>query len=556
MRSQPERIGLWTAALLTGCVGVVNLLSAVTPSLPGRTAWLEQIFPFYVRASGHIFAATTGFILLTLATHLLRRKRIAWLITIGLLVGSVVSHLLKGLDYEESLLAGVLLIQLLLMRRLFTAQSDRPSIAQGIRILLAALLFTLAYGTAGFFLLDRQYTVDFNLSQALIQTLAMFFTEDNAGLQPTTRFGHFFANSIYTVGAITLGYALFMLLRPVLVQDVASPAERKRARARAEQYGRSALARFALFKDKSYYFSPSGQSVIAFVPEQRGAIALGDPIGPVEDLREAVIGFQQFCERNDWHPAFYQTLPDHLDLYRSLGLQTLQIGEEAVVDLSTFNLKGKANQNLRTAINRLTKLGYQMQVYEPPIASELLQKLRWVSDEWLRLVNGAEKRFSVGWFDEAYLRECAIAVVYTPEQQVSAFANVVTQYQDNAATIDLMRRRLEVENGTMEFLFASLLQHYQKLGYQEFNLGLSALSHTAEQPSSRKLDKGLRYLYEHLNRFYNFKGLHSFKAKFQPRWEPRYLVFPGLAALPDVVIGLVQADSGGNLWDYFKLKRN
>jgi len=144
------RIGLLSAAILTGLVGVVNLLSAVTPNLHGRSHWLKQFLPFEITASGHIFAALTGFVLLTLSTNLLRRKRIAWLITVSLLIISIFSHLLKGLDYEESLLSGVLLTQLLLMRHVFTARSDPPSIAQGVRALIGALLFTLTYGTVGF----------------------------------------------------------------------------------------------------------------------------------------------------------------------------------------------------------------------------------------------------------------------------------------------------------------------------------------------------------------------------------------------------------------------
>ncbi len=555
--TQRTRIGLWTASILTGLVGVVNLLSAVTPSFPERTALLKQFFPFYIRAGGHLFAAITGFVLLTLATNLLRRKRVAWLLTVGLLIVSIISHLVKGLDYEESLLAAVLLLQLILMRHVFTAQSDRPSIAQGIRVLFGALLFTLAYGTAGFFFLDHLFTVDhhtvhFTLKDSLLQTLAMFFTVDNDGLEPKNRFGKFFANSIYAVGIITLTYALLMLLRPVLLRNSAALAELKRAEEIVEKYGRSSLASLALLEDKSYYFSPSSRSVIAYVPKGRGAISLGDPIGPPDDRTEAILGFQHFCDRNDWYPAFYQTLPDDIDLYRSLGFRALQIGEEAVVDLQTFTLKGKANQNLRTAINRLTKSGHQINFYEPPIPDELLRQLRAVSDEWLHLMNGAEKKFSVGWFYDAYVRESRVAVVYTPEGQISAFANLVPGYQINEVTVDLMRRRTEVENGTMEFLFASMLQHFQQLGYEGFNLGLSALSGVGKTRQSARLERVLHYLYEHLNQFYNFKGLHSFKEKFNPEWKPRYLVYPRLAALPVVVVALVRADSGDRLLDYFK----
>jgi len=552
MRSQRTRVGVWTAAGLTAVVGVVNLLSAATPGLPERLDWLRQVFPFEIRAGGHLFAAMSGFVLLTLATNLLRRKRIAWLLTIGLLIVSILSHLLKGLDFEESLLAGVLLMQLLLMRDIFTAQSDRPSMAQGVRVLIGALLFTLAYGVAGFFLLDRQYTVNFNLAEALSQTLAVFFTADNAGLQPTTRFGRFFVGSIYTVGAATLAYALLMLLRPVLLLTSATAQERRKAQEIVEQYGHSSLARFTLLDDKDYYFSPSGRSVIAYVPKGRGAIALGDPIGPPEDRREVIIGFQRFCEHNDWYPAFYQTLPNELELYQSLGFRVLNIGEEGIVDLKTFTLQGKAGKNLRTPLNRFTKLGHQVKFYQPPITDDLLNQLKTVSDEWLKMMEGSEKHFSLGWFDEAYLRSSEIAVVQTPENQISAFANVVTEYQLNEITIDLMRRRTEVEPGTMDFLFITMFQHFKERGYEGFNLGLSALSGVGETQESPRLEKVLYYLYEHLNRFYNFKGLHGFKEKFSPRWEARYLVYPSWAALPDVVVALVRADSGDRLLDYFK----
>lgn len=551
MLNNRQRIGLWIASTLTALVGIVNLLSAVTPNLPKRTELLEQFIPFEIRASSHFLAAITGFILLTLAANLLRRKRVAWLLTVGLLILSITLHLLKGLDYEESLLAVILLVQLILMRRLFTAQSDRPSIAQGIRVLIVALLFTLAYGTVGFFLLDKQYSVNFNLPEALQQTVFMFFTLDNAGLQPTTRFGNFFANSIYFVGATTFIYALFMLLRPVLLGTTLE-AERQQATKIVDQYGKSSLARLTLFDDKAYYFSPGGKSVISYVPKGRGAVALGDAIGPEEDRKNAIKGFKEFCVQNDWYPSFYQTLPSDLELYKSLGFKVIQIGQEAVVDLKNFTVEGKAGKNLRTAINRFTKLNYQVKFYQPPISSKLLKKLKIVSDEWLKMMQGSEKRFSVGWFDEDYLRDCEIAVVETNDGEISAFANIIPEYQLNEITIDLMRRKIEVENGTMDFLFISMFKYFKDKGYDSFNLGLSALSGVGENQEAPKLEKGLHYLYEHLNRFYNFQGLHGFKEKFKPRWEPRYLVYPNLTSLPDVIIALVRADSGDRLLDYFK----
>ena len=552
MKKLRTKIGLWFVAVMTGLVGIVNLISTVTPSLPNRVLLLQEIFPFEVRASSHISAAVAGFILLTLASRLLRRKRVAWILTIVLLLISIASNLIKGLDIEESLLSLGLLILLIAMRDLFTAQSDRPSIAQGVRVLLGALVFTIAYGVAGFFLMDKQYSVQFDLPTALWQTLTIFFTADNAGLEPTTRFGSFFINSIYIVGASTLTYAIWMLLRPVLLRTTATEEETERAKEIIQQWGHSSLARFCLLPDKSYYFSPTGKTVIAYVAKGKSAIALGDPIGSPEDLKDAIIGYQEFCRRNDWYPAFYQTLPDNIDIYRTLGFRILKIGEEAIIDLKSFTLQGKAGRHLRPSVNKFQKLGYQVKFYPPPIDPELLDELKIISDEWLKEMEGAEKQFSLGWFDRDYLGSCEIAVVENQTGRAFAFANVVPEYQLNEVTIDLMRKRTAAEKGTMDFLFISMFDHYQSSSYDSFNLGLSALSGVGESKDAPRLEKALNYLYEHLNRFYNFKGLHGFKEKFSPRWSPRYLIYPNLTSLPDVVVTLVRADSGDRLLDYFK----
>jgi lysylphosphatidylglycerol synthetase-like protein (DUF2156 family) len=102
----------------------------------------------------------------------------------------------------------------------------------------------------------------------------------------------------------------------------------------------------------------------------------------------------------------------------------------------------------------------------------------------------------------------------------------------------------------MDFLFISMFEHFKALGYRGFNLGLAALSGVGETIASSRLEKGMHYLYEHLNQFYNFQGLRAYKDKFHPRWESRYLVYPQFVALPEVVVGLVRADSGDRLLDY------
>ena len=548
--SRAEHWGVQITAFLTGAMGVVNVLSAVTPGMGRRVAQIQQLSPLEVRHGSHLAAALAGFALLLLSRGLSHRKRTAWILTELVLVSSALFHLAKGLDYEEAILALSLAAWLLYLRPHFHARSDPPSARRGLRVLLAAVVFTLFYGIAGFYLLDHHFQQTFGLTAAVRQTVVMFTQFRDPGLQPISGFGRYFVASIYAVAAATLGYALWTLLRPVFVRQPATAGERASAQTIIEAHGRSALARLALLPDKSFFFSDGG-SVVAYAVKGRMAVALGDPIGPDIDSPTAATGFRDFCARNDWQASFYQASPDYLDHYRAAGYSTLCVGIEAIVNLATFSLSGHDKKAERSAFNRLTKAGYKAVIHTPPQSDALLRELHDVSDAWLTMVHGTEKRFSLGWFDDDYIRHGPLIAVHDREGSITAFANIVPEYRRNEISIDLMRRRPDIEPGTMDFLFISLLQWAREQGYDTFNLGVSPLAGVGEHPDDPTVDKAVHWVYEHVNEFYNFKGLHAFKDKFDPSWSPRYLIYPGPSSLFSVQFAITRASSGDDfVFDY------
>ena len=274
------------AAALTALMGVLDVLSGVTPSEPVRVQQISSWSPLSLRHGGHFAAALAGFALLLLAVNLARRKRAAWLLTEAVLVVSMASHVVKGLDFEEASVAAALAAFLFSQRHHFQALSDPPSVRQGLWVLLGAMTFTLLYGVTGFYLLDHHFSVNFGFWAALRQTVVMFTQLYDPGLEPVTRFGRWFADSIYGVSVASGGLALFLIVRPVLLRRPATARERERARRIIEAHGCSSLARMALLEDKSFHFTPGG-SVIAFVVKNRVALALGDPIGPPQDAAVA-----------------------------------------------------------------------------------------------------------------------------------------------------------------------------------------------------------------------------------------------------------------------------
>jgi phosphatidylglycerol lysyltransferase len=540
-----EKWGVHFSALLIFVMGCIDLLSAVQPALHNRLDFLRSYLPLEILHGSRITSALAGFGLVILANGLSRRKRTAWVVALTLLLISIVSHLLKGLDIEESSLSLALFTLLFCLRNSFHAESDPPSIKQGLFTLGATFLFTLAYGTIGFDLLDRHFSVNFNLIDALRQTIVMFTEFYNPGLQPVTGFGKYFADSIYVIGLSTIGFAILMLIRPVLVRQPASIEEHHKAEEIVGKYGRTSLAHAVLFTDKSYFFHTEN-TVIGYAVRGQGAIVLGDPISPADQTANAIIEFRDFCMHKDWKPAFIATLPDYLNEYQSAGFDSLCIGYEAIVHLETFSLEGSRNKDLRNAVNRMERGQYRSEVHIPPLTSDLLRELREISDAWLTMRKGGEMHFSDGWFDDQEIRNNSVMTVQPSNGKPIAFVNFVPEYQKNEITVDLIRHYPHVEHGVMEFLFTRMLEFAKEKGYDTFSLGLSALVGVGEKPEDPRVEKALHVISEYISRFFNFKGLHNFKEKFHPQWEPRYLIYPGAANLPLLVNSLIQVHSGKN----------
>lgn len=503
---------------------------------------IESISPLEVRAGTRLASALAGFALILLASGLWRHKRTAWGLTLVVLALSTVSHLAKGLDYEEAFMAFAIGLALFLSRKYFQALSDTPTLKRGFIILGIALVFTLVYGSVGFYFLDRHFAAHFNVLDASSQTIRMFTSFTDPGVIATTRFGRYFTNSIYVIAICTLGYAFFALLSPVIVHNPAVALDRKRAEEIIRNYGRTVLARFCLFPDKHYYFSPGG-SVIAYVSKARSALVLGDPIGPHHDLPETVRGFRNLCFQNDWTFAFYQTLPDYLAVYHAEGLHAIKIGEEAIIPLASFTLQGGAMKSIRTNVNKLTHLGWKSETFSPPHPAVVLSELRSVSSEWLAARKSKEMRYSMGWFDEDYLNTTPVIAIRNETGLIMAFANIVDEYNHREAAVDLMRHCTGALPGTMDYLFSEMLQYAKSCGYERFNLGLSGLAGVGNTSADPIIEHAMHYLYENVKTGYNFKGLHHFKDKFNPIWEPRYLVYAYPASLPQLAVALAQVSA-------------
>jgi len=173
-----------------------------------------------------------------------------------------------------------------------------------------------------------------------------------------------------------------------------------------------------------------------------------------------------------------------------------------------------------------------------------MRELREVSDDWLTQKTGAEKGFSVGVFEPEYLARFPVAVV-EHANRIVAFATLWPGPCKYELSIDLMRYRREAPASAMEALIVHLLVWGQEQGYHWFSLGMAPMSGVERSPVAPLSARAEIFLYQHGDPLFHFQGLRAYKEKFNPVWEPHYLVYPGGLTLPRIAADVSALVAGG-----------
>lgn len=510
---------------LNGLLGVAQVLLV---RFVGEPRLFAVLLPLGLHHWSRSLTAAFGLLLIYLSFHLARRSRVAWWLALVVSVLASLAHLGWAELWYTALIPAATALLLLGLRSSFTARNEPPRIQHGLRLAAVTMTVALAYGTLGLWLLDqRDFGLNFHIGDSLLRTLRELAFVGNPDLEARTRHARWFLDSLRLVG-ITAGIVgLTSLLRPVAYQLATLPAERAEAREILSRHGRSALDFFKLWPDKSYFFSDTRRSFIAYRTAFGVALGLGDPSGPEEEIEAIVIAFRRFCHDNGWRVAFHHVLPDLRPMYARLGFHVLKIGEVAVVDLERFATETVQRREFRRAQGRFRAGGYSVTRLLPLHPAPVLDDVEQVSNEWLSLPGRRERDFTLGRFDRAYLRDCPLVLLRDPGGRTVAFVNEIPSYRGGEATIDLIRHRPSAPHGSVDYLMVELLLLLRREGFRLFNLGLTPLAGVGDRPGASFQERAIHQLFERLNRFFSYKGLRHYKAKFEPAWEERFLVYQG-----------------------------
>ncbi len=506
--------------------GVILLFSGVLPATTWRLVWLKDILPLPVMELSHFLGSIIGVMLLLLASGILRRIDSTYVLTLLLLGAGILFSLLKGFDYEEAIILSVMLIAFLPCRRYFYRKGsllgDRFS-PGWIATVLVVLFCSIWLGLFSF--------KHINYSNDLWWSFTLH------GDAPR------FMRAMVGVFCTAAIFIIWRFLKPSYSGLSESDLQDMEKVIPVVAASDSTYAYLALLGDKSFLFNQEGNAFIMYSVEGRSWIAMGDPIGPKEEWPELIWRFREMCDRYNGWAVFYEVRSENLYLYLDIGLSVMKLGEEGRVILKDFSLEGGASKNLRYTINKLEKEGFVFQIIPKEDIHNFLRQFNAISDAWLKNKSTREKGFSLGFFDEKYLKNFPAAIIQK-EGRIVAFTNILASAGKNELSVDLMRYYPDISHGLMEYMFTRLILWGKEQGYEYFNLGMAPFSGFDTREFAPLWNKIGALIFRYGEHFYNLQGLRQYKEKFNPKWQPKYLASPGGIFIPRILANISSLISG------------
>jgi phosphatidylglycerol lysyltransferase len=511
-------------AFLVFALGVINILSVITPPLANRLRLLHEFIPLNSIYATNVMVLLIGMILLITAAFLIQGQRNAWILAMILSVLSLFGHLFKALDYEEAILAGSVIIVLMASVKQYRLKNNRQLFQLGVKTTVLFFLAVLIFGFIGFYFIDKRHLgIDFNWRQSLLFSCRIFLLMNDEGIHPLTRFGHEFIWMAHSLGFIAWSFLVFTMVKPYFHSKSRVPTSVEKAHELVERFGDSPVDHFKTYRDKLFYFSDKFEAFIAYRIANGFAIVLEEPVCAEDFKIPALQEFEKHCHKMSLKTAFYRVDETGISYFNYLKKRKLLIGQEAMLELDKFTLEGREKKSLRNGLNSLQKKGYNTFISQAPLSKELVMELKQVSDEWLRHYGKKEIVFSQGAFDEKEIMQQDVVIIRDELGKLKAFLNIIPDFAPEECTYDLIRKTADAPGGCMDALIIELVKYAKEKKLKYLNLGLVPMA-GIEQPENTA-ERLIRYAYEKIKRFRQYTGLREFKEKYATNWVNKYLVY-------------------------------
>jgi lysyl-tRNA synthetase class 2 len=549
-----ERSRRRTPGLIAALTWVIGLLTVISALLRSRHHRFEDLASLVGRPMARQTTATAtallialGLLLMYLASGLRRRKRRAWRAAIAVTSLVALSHLAAKLNVPGVIVSVLLIVVLVVAREQFYALGDPTTRWYALRVTIELLLVGVALGMIGLQVDHRTIIGHPSLWQQFEHVMMGFVGVDGPVQFRTDLMDDVVAYSLAGIGLLVLFVAAYLFLRSAQPRAVLTSTDEQRLRdLLATQGGRDSLGYFALRRDKSVIWSPTGKAAVTYRVDAGVALASGDPIGDPEAWPGAIEEFLDLAAQHAWVPAVIGASEQGATVYSRHGLDALELGDEAIVDTTTFSLSGRPMRGVRQAVKRVERAGYDVQVRRAGDLSDAeMNELVSVASAWRG--GAVERGFSMALsrLGDPTDGDCVVTTAHQ-DGKLRGLLHFVPWGTDGLS-LDLMRRDRSADNGLNELLIVRLIEAAAAdLGVQRVSLNFAAFRSALERGERIGAGPVLRLwrkLLVFLSRWWQIESLYRFNVKFRPDWQPRFLSFPATRDLPRIAFAALEAEA-------------
>jgi lysyl-tRNA synthetase class 2 len=545
-RSRPP-LSRTAVARIVQFVGLFDVLTTILPPRHGRIAAMSEFVPTTGMLSARAATAVAGVLLLYVGAGLRRGKHRAWLLAVGAAAAGTLLHVVKGLDLDAAAVSAALLALLIVVRGEFRALADR----RNRRRAPAALL---GFGGAGFLLGFAEIAIRENrlVGAPGVRDWAEEALFGLVGVSGPLKFVSPIGAEAVTIttgafGLLAAVATVILLLRPGSRARTRTEDDVIRLRGLLERHGgNDSLGYFALREDKSIIWAPNGTAAIAYRVINGVSLASGDPIGPESAWPDVVTAWLAECTAYGWTPAVLGCGRAGGRAYRKQGLDVIEIGDEAILDVPSFSLQGRPMRGVRQAANRMTRAGYRCEVIrQRDMTADALADAVRAATEFRD--GSVERGFSMALsrFGDPRDGDCVLVICRDAGKRIRGVLQFVPWGADGWS-LDLMRGDRTADNGLTEMMVVAAAEAAPALGVRRMSLNFAVLRSVfarAEELGAGPVLRVWHRLLRWASKLWQIESLYRANAKYQPEWVPRYLCFPTARDMPRIALAALTAEA-------------
>jgi lysyl-tRNA synthetase class 2 len=534
-------------ATISALLGLLSLIDAVWAAERKHISVVTRVIPVPASAAATAVAAVSGLLLLRLAAAVRKRKRRAWRAAVVLTALILVAHLIRDRHPSSIVIPAILLVLLITARSRFTAKGDPHSRWFAVLVFAQFFFASVIYGMTMLYVY-RDHVVGHPSFWLRLEEVLASLVGGGGEVQVTgERFDDVLHGTLFAFGLTTVVVVALLALRPSEpVGRLSSDDENRLRELLGKHGGRDSLGYFALRRDKSVVWSPTGKAAITYRVVLGVALASGDPIGDPEAWPGAIAAYRDLVEEYGWTPAVMGGSELGATVFkRELCLSTLVLGDEAIVDVDDFTLEGRAMRGVRQACTRVSRAGYDVQVRRArDIDPSEFSTLKKMADSWRG--DAVERGFSMALsrMGDPLDTDTVIATAYQ-DGRLQGMLHFVPWGCDGLS-LDLMRRDHAADNGLNEFMIAQVIQRGPELGVHRVSLNFAVFRDALERGErigAGPILRAWRGLLLFASRWWQIESLYRFNVKFRPYWEPRFISFPSTRDIPRIALAALEAEA-------------